>query len=400
MEKITALVRAKNGMRYFPRLIPQLRAIADTVLILDDHSTDGSYEYLRQIALTSQNFLVLQLADQTYNGGRDWNCLYDRLIDIKPDWIFCPDADELVEEPAQESIKRLVAQSGKDVLGWAFPFYYLWDDDQHYRNQGMYHNTKVIRLYRYDPALRPPNQTHHSTGVPNELDRRLIRVADVRMWHYGYMNAADRQAKYDFYMERDKGKDLSTIGVGADNYRHLIDPPTDLTPVPPLSEWLSPPMFTTGDFLLRRPARITIGGPFAASKELVSIDELDGAPDGCVDDARLFFVLDSLVCAQSVDVLQRVHRALRPGGRIEIVSVDFTRVCQHYIESNYEEKLNMQGRFWQTPRRQAVRTMYSDEILFQMLNDVGFRDPQRVPLNLLDFRMMTMAYKDGGDKWI
>src|SRR5665213_27958 len=134
MSRIIALVREKNSLKYLQRLTKQLMSIADMTIILDDHSTDGSYEWLRAYATATTNFLVVRQPVMDYNGGRDWNVLHDLAGKYSPDWIFCIDADELVEESCIDDIRKLVSQSGSDILGWSFPFYYLWNSEHTYRN--------------------------------------------------------------------------------------------------------------------------------------------------------------------------------------------------------------------------------------------------------------------------
>lgn len=395
--KLVSCVREKNSMRYLPRLIPQLRAISDLTIILDDHSTDGSFEWLTALSQRVTNLLVIQQPEQTFNGGRDWNILYRFAGQYDPEWIFCPDADELVEESEAVRVRDLIESSGKDIRGWSFPFYYLWNDEQHYRNQGKYHNTKVIRLFRYEPNMKPPNRISHTYGTPDDIDRRLIRIAPIRMWHFGYMLAEDRKVKYNFYTDRDK--DPLAAGSGGTDYNHIAeDNPLDLVEVPTLVDWLNIDKLSTGSFLDRAPYRVAVGSAFPSSK-LITLDALELLPADCVDEIRINFVLDG----ESFDVLKFVlqwcKKALRPGGRLEIVAVDFVALCNAYVQGNDQKKTELASRFLLTPHRVPFKTLYFHNLISLGMQDEGYQDWQQVPLPEFPYRLNMICYKPGEDKW-
>ena len=145
---IVSVVRGKNGLKYWPKLLPQLAKIGDITVILDDYSTDGSYEWLCERAKEIKNVLIIRQPDPNYDGGRDWNVIYEFVAQFKPDWIWMCDVDELVEGGCEINVRQLAEKSGLDIAGWSFPFYYLWNDVQHYRDDGEYSNTRVIRFFR------------------------------------------------------------------------------------------------------------------------------------------------------------------------------------------------------------------------------------------------------------
>ncbi len=396
--KLVAACRQKNGLTYLPRLIPQLRSIADIVVFLDDYSTDGSYEQLVAQAKLVPDFYVIRQPEKTFNGGRDWNVLYDFVKQFQPDWLFCPDVDELIEESSADRVRQLAEQSGQDVLGWSFPFYYLWNDEKHYRNDGMYKNTRVIRLYRYSANYKPPMRATHSTATPDEVDRRLIRIADARMWHFGYMLESDRAAKYNFYTTRDK--DPKAVGAGSTNYDHMIQTPNYLVQVRDLKEWKDPTKpRKLGDFLDHAPVRVSIGAFYPAAYEC-DITELERMSNDSVDELRISFLLDSASILESSAWLSRAKEVLRPGGRLEVIAIDYEAVCRAFAEGDNEKKAELLPRLMSTPHRKPFKTLFFESRLHALIESVGFTDVQRITVTQLPFRLTMLGYKSGSDKWV
>ena len=399
--KIVSCVRGKNGLKYWPKLLIQLTKIGDITVVLDDYSTDGSYEWLCVKAKEIPNVLVIRQPDTNYDGGRDWNVVYEFVSQFKPDWIYMSDTDELIEEGQEDNVRRLAEQSGADIQGWSFPFYYLWNDDQHYRDDGEYYNTRVIRLFRYDPELRPPKRISHSTCLPDALDRRMIRVAPVRMWHYGYMRPEDRIAKHKFYTSRDK--DPKAAGAGSANYDHMLqDPDMSTVPMVPTRDvWGISVGAKTGNFLRQAPVRACIGA-FFPSAVRINVEDVLNYPDDYFDEVRMSYILDGMDVESAKKVLINAQRVLRPGGRLEVVTVDFQTVCKQFADPQVskEERFGMKPMFDQTPLLQPVKTMYTYDLLSGMMQDCGYEDWQEIQLKDFPYRLYCICYKRGLPKWV
>lgn len=397
--KIVALCRQKNGIKFLPRLVQQLDKIVDETVFLDDFSTDNSYDFLNNRAWKNKFHLIRRTPEtKSADGGADWNVLYRYVREMKPDWIFCPDVDELIEEGSEQSVRRLCESSGVDTVGWSFPFYYLWNDEKHYRDDGPYFNTRVIRLFRYNSTLTPPTRATHSTCVPDQLDRRRIRVATIRMWHFGYMDPKDRALKYEYYKARDK--DPNQAGAGSSNYDHMINEPSTLPTVPSAADWSFPLLSlgpTVGNFLQSRPRRITFGTPFPFTEEM----SLDGFDQFFLqDEIRLGYVLDGLSTSKCYSVLTDVFQKLRPGGRLDLLATDFHNLCEAFTNAPTQQKFDLRERFILTPLRQAYQTIFFEEVANQMLTKVGFTDIQRISIPEMPVRLHMLAYKPGDPKWI
>jgi hypothetical protein len=316
--------------------------------------------------------------------------------EYQPDWILMLDADELVEEASLAEVRKLADQSSGDVYGWSFPFYYLWDNEHTCRNTGKYHNTKVIRLYRYDKARRPPSRPGHSTGVPDDLDRRLIFVANVRMLHYGYMLKEDRETKYKFYTGRDA--DPLAAGSGGKDYEHLIEDDPPLVVIPKLDEWRKG-FEQSGDFLLRGPKRVVVSNTFPTA-HTITLEQMKAGIENSVDEVRLFYVVDGQDIPTAKDTMTAALRVLRPGGRIDVIATDFVGLCGWFAKASPAERVDIERKFFTTPLRVPVKTLWFEDRLAFAMDDVGIRDAQRVPIPVLPFRLHMIGYKVGDGKWL
>ena len=398
---IVSVVRGKNGLKYWPKLLPQLAKIGDITVILDDYSTDGSYEWLCERAKEIKNVLIIRQPDPNYDGGRDWNVIYEFVAQFKPDWIWMCDVDEFVEGGCEINVRQLAEKSGLDIAGWSFPFYYLWNDVQHYRDDGEYSNTRVIRLFRYYSNIRPPKRVSHSTCLPDELDRRIIRVAPVRMWHYGYMLPEDRKAKYQFYTARDK--DPKAAGAGSANYDNMLqEPDMALLPVVrDLASWSNPSSTRKlGDFLNHAPVRAVVGSFFPTAEQM-SGEELLKYPDNNFDEIRISYVFDGMDLKEAKSILIAVNRVLRPGGRLEVTTIDYQALCKRFAASDAskEERFEMKTMFEKTPLLQPIKTMYTYELLTTAMQDSGYDDWQQITLKEFPYRLYCICFKKGEPRW-
>lgn len=388
--KLVSLVRHKNGKKYLPRLVKQLTDLSDAVVFLDDNSDDGSYEDLLRYKNSYKEFHVIRRTSGEWSGGLDWQALFKYAEKFDPKFLFVPDVDELLEESEAHKIHNLIDQSGPDVVGWSFPFYYLWNDEKHFRDDGTYKNTSVIRLIRFDKRFPPPDRATHATAVSDKLDRRMIRMADVRMWHFGYMDEADRKRKYEFYNTRDKNPEAA--GSGGKNYDHMVNSPEILPTVPSLEEWSSATNAVYGDYLLRSPRRVSTGAFFPCSVEL-KLGDLKKLKDISIDELRISYHFDGMELPETNRHLAEAFRVLRPGGRLEVIANDFDNICEDFVKGNLEKKAVLQPRFLSTPHKEPLKIAMSADILASILRQVLFESVQAIPVEGFPYRLYMIGYK-------
>lgn len=220
------MLRIKNEDRWIAEVIESILPLCGQVVILDDHSTDDTVEICR-------SYTQVDLYRSPFDGineTRDKNWLLDRVLEYQPEWILCIDGDEVLEQNGP-AIIRESAESG------AFPAYslkveYLWDTADRIRTDGIYHSFRRPSVFKLvDPSIRfkgtPYGGNFHCSNVPGELLGRSGQCP-ARLKHYGYIDAAMRIRKYEWYNRIDPNNKLE------DCYRHMVK--GDLPEIPANAE--------------------------------------------------------------------------------------------------------------------------------------------------------------------
>ena len=107
MPKFVVMLRVKDGMFFAEEWLRCFEKLADEIVVLDNGSTDGTYEYLQ-----AHPKVVDIIRTEGYNEGRDKNMLYELARRRKPDWILWIDIDEIFEpQLTRKHFDRLMQRS-------------------------------------------------------------------------------------------------------------------------------------------------------------------------------------------------------------------------------------------------------------------------------------------------
>ena len=92
MPKLIVLLRVKDGIFFIHEWLSCYEKLADEIVVVDNGSTDGTYEILKAHPKVSS---VIRTA--VYHEGRDKNLLYNEARKRNPDWCLWVDVDEIFE---------------------------------------------------------------------------------------------------------------------------------------------------------------------------------------------------------------------------------------------------------------------------------------------------------------
>jgi glycosyltransferase involved in cell wall biosynthesis len=216
--KLIGLMRVRNEARWIERTAGALVRECDAVVVLDDHSDDGTPEIARAVGAT-----VLPSPFRGIDEARDKDYLLkeaERVIAARGGgewWAVMMDGDEELEHGGGEIIRAAV-DSGR-ATAYTVQIMYLWNDTETLRVDGIYgrfHRPSVFRMregLRFRRTGRPGNL--HCGSVPLEAIAR-IRPSGARAWHYGYMLREDRLRKWQYYTRFDPRN------YAEDCYRHIV----------------------------------------------------------------------------------------------------------------------------------------------------------------------------------
>src|SRR5947209_5916722 len=107
--KVVCLLPVRNGADELPRWFDSVARFADSVVALDDGSTDGTAGVLRANPLVE---VLLENPRRESYAGWDDSLNRNRLLAaagaLEPDWIISVDADQLLPREDGDALRRFV----------------------------------------------------------------------------------------------------------------------------------------------------------------------------------------------------------------------------------------------------------------------------------------------------
>lgn len=114
MPKFVVLLRVKDGMFFVKDWLECFEKLADEIVVLDNGSTDGTYELLK----THPKVVEIERT-YGYHEGRDKNLLYQLARRRNPDWCLWLDVDEIFEPSlTRADFNRLMKRKGINKYGF------------------------------------------------------------------------------------------------------------------------------------------------------------------------------------------------------------------------------------------------------------------------------------------
>lgn len=196
---ISVLITTKNEEQNIGRCLEALSAF-DEVIVIDSHSEDATAEIARQKGAQ----LVLYRWDGAYPKKRGW-CL-DHL-DIKHDWVFWVDADEVVSVDLIEELGSFLATKSQHS-GFFIRGDYVWHGKV--LKYGL-KNNKLALFNRHKiefPVVDDLDiegmgeiEGHYQPCLKAEHKGAKIGQLKAALLHYAYEDAAGWQARHDRYAQ-------------------------------------------------------------------------------------------------------------------------------------------------------------------------------------------------------
>lgn len=226
---IIGLLRVRNESRWIDRVVRAITPICERVIILDDHSDDGTPE----ICAAIPGVHVYKSEATTTDESADKDFLLSMAYDLIPDhhkfgnaaspwWGLLIDGDEELMEEDRQTVLDM-AQSDKTAFYFRIP--YLWNDENTIRVDGVYSRManlgrpSMFRLmneaFRFQRTPFGNGHNFHCSSVPQEM-LHYATPSTARLKHWGYMHAEDRIRKFHWYNEKDPNDQAE------DCYRHMV----------------------------------------------------------------------------------------------------------------------------------------------------------------------------------
>ena len=133
--------------------------------------------------------------DTLWNQGLQRDNTIRMLDEVKPDIVLFPDSDEIYPDNMMEQLEKFWKDE-KAVTFW-FRLLYMWDDENHFRNDGLYKKIHHVRAYKWQPGITyKPYAGYACPTTFRSLPRETRYNSDAPTKHYGYMTEALRDRKY------------------------------------------------------------------------------------------------------------------------------------------------------------------------------------------------------------
>lgn len=193
MAKFVIMLRVKDGIFFAQEWLNCFEKIADEIVVLDNGSTDGTYEILK-----SHPKVVDVIQTEGYNEGRDKNLLYNRVRLRKPDWCLWIDIDEIFEPQLNRAHFDQLMKS-RLVNKYAFRRFHFMDRF-HFAGSWFRLNYSA----GHDRLMWRENESGYFQNViidsPNVKGiKGLKRNTNFRLKHLGYINTALVDKKAEIY---------------------------------------------------------------------------------------------------------------------------------------------------------------------------------------------------------
>ncbi|MCG6656708.1 glycosyltransferase family 2 protein [Halomonas campisalis] len=179
---LSVCIIAKNEADRLPRCLASVAGIADEIIVLDSGSTDGTVEVARQY--TDKVWVT------------DWpgfGIQKQRALDrASMDWVLSIDADEALDESAQEALEALLSSPRIEETA----FRIKWLVVRHGKGLKFGRSARApLRLFRREGARFTDAQVHETiVPAPGKIGRLPGRLLHFTARDYGH--ALEKNAKY------------------------------------------------------------------------------------------------------------------------------------------------------------------------------------------------------------
>lgn len=206
-KRIIGAMRVKNGEPWIEKTLEKISLFCDEIAVLvSNQSTDNTYEICKKFPKVTK---LLLHEEDGYNETKDRNRLLEMVKELKPDWVYCGDVDEIPEDRLIERIQELCNTPDPLVEGYVFKICHFWNGDQ-IRCDGLWNDFFQCRFYKFNAFQKIESAQIHCGSHP-PIPAGLLCHSFLRIKHYGNIDREGRERKYKYYMENDKEKNVSMI---------------------------------------------------------------------------------------------------------------------------------------------------------------------------------------------
>lgn len=177
------------------RFFTYTKPLVDHIVIYDDVSTDGTYEYCLEqtphVIRGKTNNFQAELFHKEIQ--------LKKALELKPDFIIWLDADEIISTDKRADLEAACDYCIEHKLdGLNFHELNLWRSHTYRRTDSYYDDGWFTRLWRVKPGLSfgEPKEGLHQRLVPVQVEK-TANIDQIALLHYGF--SSDCQLAYKYF---------------------------------------------------------------------------------------------------------------------------------------------------------------------------------------------------------
>lgn len=215
--KIVCCVQVHNDDESIDILLEDIRRYTTHLYVNLNDATPHIVDAIQDCPIV-RKVLFTENKDGKWIQGLQRDNTIRMLDDVKPDIVLFPDSDEVYPENLMEQLKKFWEDENKKTF-W-FRLLYMWNDEQHFRNDGKWKCIHHVRAFKWQPKITYlPYKGYACPTTFGKLPRDTKFHSDTPIKHYGYMTEEQRKRKWErdgkyteeFVQELDKGKLIKKI---------------------------------------------------------------------------------------------------------------------------------------------------------------------------------------------
>ncbi len=179
------------------RFVKYMMPLVDALVVYDDGSTDGSYEYMLQVTPYVIRGIKNNFADEINHK----QLLLEEALKLSPDFILWLDADEVISANPADELQNLCDYcivNNLDAL--SFHEINIWRSHSWQRTDSKYNNGWFVRLWRVSSDIHYTKAEPglHQLPYPTTIEK-IKRIKTVQVLHYGFASKKNLAYKYLVY---------------------------------------------------------------------------------------------------------------------------------------------------------------------------------------------------------
>jgi len=179
------------------RFVRYIQPLVESLVVYDDGSTDGSYEYM----LTQTPYVLRSTKNDFANERSHKQLVLQEALKLSPDFILWLDADEVLTANAVEHLQemcQLCEEQQFDAV--CFHEINLWRSHSWRRLDSLFDTGWFCRLWRVVPGLsfEEAKPGLHQPPYPSTI-RTMMWTEKIQVLHYGFSSKQRLAHKYLVY---------------------------------------------------------------------------------------------------------------------------------------------------------------------------------------------------------